>query len=77
MRWAGHVARVGRGEVHTGFWWENPKERDHLEDPGIVGRIILNGSSGSRCGVIDWIGLAQDRDRWLALVNAVMNFKVP
>jgi hypothetical protein len=30
-----------RGEVHTGFWWENIGERDHLEDPGIDGKIIL------------------------------------
>ena len=29
------------------------------------------------CGVVDWIRLAQDRDRWLALVNAVMNLRVP
>ena len=29
------------------------------------------------CGAMDWIGLAQDRERWLALVNAVMNLRVP
>jgi len=28
------------GEVHTGFWWGNLRERDHLEDPDIYGRII-------------------------------------
>ena len=39
MRWAGHVQ--GRGEVHTRFWWGNLRERDHLEDPGVDGRIIL------------------------------------
>jgi len=31
----------GRGEVYTGFWWGNLRERDYLEDPGIDGRIIL------------------------------------
>jgi hypothetical protein len=32
---------MGRGEVHTGFWWGNLRVRDHLEDPGVDGRIIL------------------------------------
>jgi len=41
MRWAGHVARMEREEVYTGFWWGNLKERDHLEDQGVDGRIIL------------------------------------
>ena len=62
--------------MHTGFWWENLKERDHLEDQGIFGRIILNGSSGSRWVVMDWIDVAKERDRWRALVNAVMNLQV-
>jgi hypothetical protein len=32
---------MGRGEVHTGLWWGNLREGDHLEDPGVDGRIIL------------------------------------
>jgi len=40
MRWAGYVARMGRGEVYTGFWWGNLRERDHLGDPGVDGRMI-------------------------------------
>jgi len=31
----------GRGETHTGFWWGNMRERDHLGEPGVDGRIIL------------------------------------
>ena len=30
-----------------------------------------------RCGYMDWIGLAQDRDSWQTLVSAVMNFRIP
>jgi len=41
VKWAGHVARMGEGEVYTGFWWGRLKERDNLGDPGIDGRIIL------------------------------------
>jgi hypothetical protein len=41
MRWAGHVARVGRGEVFTGFWLGGPKVRDHWEDL-IVGGILTS-----------------------------------
>jgi len=40
MRWAGYVARMRKGEVHTGPWCGNQGERDHLEDPGVDGKII-------------------------------------
>jgi hypothetical protein len=64
--------------MHTGFWWGNLRKRDHLGDPGIYGRIILRWifmkwDVGGR----DWIELAQDWGRWRALVNAVMNHRVP
>jgi hypothetical protein len=59
------------------FWWEIPKERDHSEDQGVGGRkvseCILERLAG---GSVDWIRLAQDRDWWLAVVNAVMNLMV-
>ena len=32
MGWAGHVAHMGRGQVHAGFWWGNLRERDYLEE---------------------------------------------
>jgi hypothetical protein len=32
---------MGRREACKGFWWGNLRERDHLEDPGVGGRIIL------------------------------------
>jgi hypothetical protein len=46
MRWAGHVARMGRGNVFTGFWLEGPKVRDHWEDLGVGGRITLSWTLG-------------------------------
>ena len=65
-----------RGEVYTGFWWGNLRKRDHLEDPGIDG-MILKWIFKKKDGGMDWIDLAQDRDRWRALVNAVMNLLDP
>ena len=53
MRWAGHVARIGEGKDYTGFWWGNLRERDHLVDPGIDGRIILRWIF-RRCDVGEW-----------------------
>jgi len=41
MRWAGHVASRGRGEAHTRLWWGSLRERGHLEEPGVVEKIIL------------------------------------
>jgi hypothetical protein len=62
---------LGIGEMHTRFCWENLKKRDHLEYIGVNVKIIL------KWGCMDWIDMAQDRDRWRALVNAVMNRRVP
>jgi hypothetical protein len=67
----------GRGGGNW-VWWENMRERDHLEDPGIGGRIILRWTFIKwDVGGIDWIDLAQDRDRWRRFVKAVMNHWVP
>jgi len=41
MGWAGSVASVGEGEAYTGFRWGKLRERDHLGDPSVDGRIIL------------------------------------
>jgi hypothetical protein len=68
----------GRGGMHIGYWWESQMERDHWEDQDVYGWTILKwylrevGWDGR-----DWIDLAQDRDRWRAYVNAVMNLRVP
>jgi hypothetical protein len=66
------------GQVHTGFWCRHLREIDHLQDLDVDGRIILKSTfKKSGGGGMDWIDLAQDMDRWQALVNATKNFHVP
>jgi hypothetical protein len=59
------------------FWWLNLRERDHMADIGLDGRIILRCIFTEwECGDTDWIDLAQDRDSWWALVNTLMSIRV-
>jgi hypothetical protein len=55
----------------------NVRERDHFEDLGINGRIILKWIFKTWNGGMDQIDLVQDRERWRAFVNVIMNFHVP
>jgi hypothetical protein len=56
----------------------NPKERRHLGDPGVDGRIILKWVFKNwNLEVLDCIELAQNRDRRWALVNVAKNLRVP
>jgi hypothetical protein len=64
IRWAGHVARLGRAEVHTGFSSGNLRESDHLEDRGVYGWITLRWIFRQWDGGMDWIDQSQDRERW-------------
>ena len=67
-----------RGEAYSGFCWGNLRERDHLEDPGVDGRIIICWIFRKwDVGGMDWFDLAQDKDKWRALVSAVMNLRIP
>jgi hypothetical protein len=54
---------------------ENQGERDHWGDLGVDNIRMDLQEVG--CGYVDWIGLAQDRDRWQTRVSAVMNLRVP
>jgi len=63
--------------LYTGIWWGNLKEeitwghRCRWQDDIKMDFLELG------CEGMDWIDLAQDRDRWWALVNGVMNLRVP
>jgi hypothetical protein len=48
--------------MHTGFWWGNLSEGDHLKDSVIDGTIILKRILETWDGGMDWIDLAQDRE---------------
>ena len=64
MRWAEHVARMEERRSATEFLWGDLRERDHLENPGLRGRIIVRWIFKEvGCGGMDWIDLAQNRVR--------------
>jgi len=64
MRWAQHLARLGRGDVYTGFWWGHLRERDHLEVPGIDWRLIFRRIfkevRGRARNELMWLGIGTD-----------------
>jgi len=78
MRWAGHVARmVGERRVYRVLVGKPEGKRP-------LGRPRRRWLDNIRmdlqevvCGYMDWIGRAQDRDRWRTLVSAVMNIRIP
>ena len=62
--------------MHTGFFVGKPEERVHLEDPSLNWRKILRWIFRKWDGSVYQIDLAQDMDRWRAVVNAVMNLRI-
>jgi hypothetical protein len=68
---------MGETELDTRFWWRDLREGVYVGGPGVDGRIILKWIFKKWDAVTDWIELAQDRDRWRILVNAVINLRVP
>jgi hypothetical protein len=70
---ARHVERTGEMR-NAAFWLENLKGREEL---GVDGRIILKWILGKEWEGVDWMKLARERDQWRAVVNTVMNLRVP
>jgi hypothetical protein len=78
MRWTRHVARVGKKGDACSILVTKPEGKRPLRRPRC--RWMDNIKMDLReigCGGMDWIDLTQDRDKWRALVNAVLNLRVP
>jgi hypothetical protein len=78
MRWAGHVARMGKKRNAYRLLEGKPEGKRTLGRPRRrwVDNIKMDLGGIGWCGV-DWIGLAQDRNRWRAFVNSVLNLRDP
>jgi len=77
-RWEGHVARKGGRRGVYRVLVRKPEGRSPLGRPSYRWEDNIKMDLREMgCGGMDWIDLAQDRDRWRALVSAVMNLRVP
>jgi hypothetical protein len=78
MRWAGHVVRMGEGRSVYRVLVRKPEGKRPLGRPRRRWEDNIKVDLQEvGCGSMDWIELAQDRDRWRALVNAVMKLRIP
>jgi hypothetical protein len=69
--------KCGTYGVGKRCWWENLRERGCWRDPDVDRRIILRWMLRKLEGRGDWMELAQDRERWRALVSTVKNLRLP
>ena len=77
MRWAGHVARMGEERGAYRVLVRKPEGKRPLGRPRRRWVDNIRMDLQVVYGLVDWIGLAQDRDGWRKLVNAVTNLRVP